>query len=34
MLVKVERAVAKIAIESLDEEDCLGILGGNVLYGV
>jgi hypothetical protein len=31
MLVKVKSAVAKIAIEGLDEEDSLGIAGGNVL---
>jgi hypothetical protein len=33
MLVKVKSAVAKIAIEGLNEEDSLGIAGGNVLDG-
>jgi hypothetical protein len=32
MLVKVKSAVAKIAIEGLDEENGLGIAGWNVLY--
>jgi hypothetical protein len=34
MLMKVKSAVAKIAIEGLDEENGLGIAGRNVLYGV
>jgi len=33
MLVKVKSAMAKIAIEGFDKEDCLGIAGGNVLHG-
>jgi hypothetical protein len=34
MLVKVKSAVAKISIEGLNEENCLGVAGGNVLDGV
>jgi hypothetical protein len=34
MLVKVKSPVAKIAIEGLDEEDCLGVPGGYILDGV
>jgi hypothetical protein len=34
MLVKVESSVSKIAVKSLDEENCLGIASGNVLYRV
>jgi len=34
MFVEVESSVSQVAIEGLDEEDCLRILGGHVLHGI
>jgi hypothetical protein len=34
MFVEVESSVPQIAIEGLDEEDRLRVLGGDVLYGI
>jgi hypothetical protein len=34
MLMKVKSPVAKIAIEGLDEKDCLGVPGGDILHDV